>query len=569
MAGEPDTTVVRDGTGGWAARSRYLAHVVDAEAVIVSIVPNGSLTTYAAHNIGAALGTAETEAMQRALATSTVVAVPTQTVLGDGRIASSLCAAPVTWEGRRIGVIGALRVGRGWEPPSQSTVARCADLVALELAETHARTWWRRCAEAWQRRVTLIERLREDLLPLADDPPTFFDAAAERIASLAGATGASLMLLNSENELVVRSAYGPHRERARDARRRLGEGISGWVAKHAQPLLLHGRVHDARFDGVDPTIDESLVVPLRLGERVVGVISTRAHRVPDANGDDRLKDLDFVAREMAMLLARAEERTLRLGLTERLENDRREAVAMYDLARLAGIGADPEADLGGAVELIAEAFDHDAVAIWTIDVERALLVRRATRGFGEVVPGDLLLRADPLVTELLATQRPRLLTAPHSGPFARFGLESVILAPVIVDSDSCGLLLLGRRDRGYEAFDFGLAATIADILSALVRREITTHAVQRAEVERRELVLRMQEEFSEEMSRVVYVLDACQRLLGQDSDLPTDLARAARDARSALERVGVELGRDEVASRFVLPRPDARLLVLEGGERSA
>lgn len=551
--------------GTWATRTRYLADLVGADAIVVSIAPDGSPTTYAAYNMGSPLSSAAAATLERAIATQTVVAADTETMLADDRVASSLCVAPLVWEGRAIGGLAGLRVGRTWDVAEQRALARSADLVALELAETHARVWWQRSAEAWQRRIALLERARVELAPFADGRTTL-DAAAERVAALSGASGASVMLIDGENELVVRSAFGPHEHRARSARRRIGEGISGWVAKHAQPLVLRGRVDDARFTGVDPTIDESLVVPLRVGDRVLGVVATRATRVSDAGGAERLKDLGLVAGELALLIAHTEDAAARRDLTDQLESDRREAIAMYDLARLAGIGADPDGDLGGAVQLIAEAFDHEAVAIWTREPDSLGMTRRAAYGFGEVLPGDLHVDAHGVVARLLTEQRPHRFTSPLPSPLARFGLGSVILVPVIVSGESVGLLLLGRRSRPYADFDFSLAATMAEILSSLVRRELTAHAVELAEAERDAIVKRMQEEFADEMGRVIYVLDACQRLLGRDKDLPTDLARAARDARSALERVGIELGKTDVVPELSLPEPAPRLTVLDGGE---
>ncbi|HUS70555.1 MAG TPA: hypothetical protein VM075_07260 [Anaerolineae bacterium] len=42
------------------------------------------------------------------------------------------------------------------------------------------------------------------------------------------------------------------------ARRHLGEGISGWVAKNKEPLLLVGPIKDARFSGVGQGIKDAL-----------------------------------------------------------------------------------------------------------------------------------------------------------------------------------------------------------------------------------------------------------------------------------------------------------------------
>jgi GAF domain-containing protein len=553
------TAVAAATRDNWATRARYIAELVGADAVAIAIGTAPSrYSTYATHNLNNLGGIAEA-VIARAVREQSISLACLSTPLADARMASDLCVAPLVWEGRTVGSLSALRVGRAWEVAAQQLLARSAALVALELAETHARQAWQRSAQSWKRRIQLLERARFEL-GVAATAGSIIEVAAERVAVLAGATGASLMLLDDEGELVVRSVFGPHEHRARAARRRLGEGISGWVAKHGQPLLLRGPVTDHRFSGVDPTIEESLVVPLRFAGRVLGVIATRASRSPDPSAAERLKDLDLVAGELAMGIARAQEVEARIESFARLENDRREAVAMYDLARLAGMGADPDGDLQGAAGLIAEAFGHDSVAIWTMNAGRNKLVLRAARGYGEVLPGDLPIGTDDAIGSVLATQRPRLVNDAVMHPWRRFRASSLIVGPIAVEGESVGLLVLGRRDRRYEDFDFSLATVLADTLSSLMRREIAAQAAERVAIEQRELIEHMQEQFAHELGRVVYVLDACQRLLGKDRDLPADLARAARDARSALGRLGIPLDADGVTERAL---PAKRPVALE------
>jgi hypothetical protein len=280
---------------------------------------------------------------------------------------------------------------------------------------------------------------------------------------------------------------------------------------------------------------------------VLGVISTRADRVPDPYGAERLRALDLVAGDVATLISRAEEVAARTNILTRLENDRREALAMYDLARLAGIGADPEGDLEAGAALIADAFDHDSVAIWTLDSARGRLLRRAARGYGEILPSDIPLGTDDLVDRAMSGQESRTVRRPARGAWRSFAASSFIVSPIVVAGESAGLLIVGSH-RDYEHFDFTLTMTVADILSSLVRRELAAESARRSIAEHELIVERMERNFADEMGRVIYVLDACQRLLGKDRDLPRDLARAARDARQVLGRIGPRIHTSEIAA---------------------
>jgi signal transduction histidine kinase len=96
----------------------------------------------------------------------------------------------------------------------------------------------------------------------------------ELIVLSTDASEGSLMLLHEGRELLtITSASGLGREIVQGARRHLGEGISGWVAKHKEPLLLVGPIKDKRFSGAGRGIKDALCVPLMMTDEVIGVLS--------------------------------------------------------------------------------------------------------------------------------------------------------------------------------------------------------------------------------------------------------------------------------------------------------
>jgi two-component system, NarL family, sensor kinase len=140
-------------------------------------------------------------------------------------------------------------------------------------------------------------------------------------AEAVGANRASVMLLNRETcRLEIRCSVGLPPE-AILSTIGLGEGIAGWVAEYNQPFILHGPVTDPRFEGVDPTIDSSLCLPLAAQgneDRVLGVLNlTRQPGDPFTVEDLRLAsslaDLASVAVEKALLYASLRERESRVA----------------------------------------------------------------------------------------------------------------------------------------------------------------------------------------------------------------------------------------------------------------
>jgi signal transduction histidine kinase len=132
----------------------------------------------------------------------------------------------------------------------------------------------------------------------------------ELMVMAAEASEGSLMLLHEGREvLTITSATGLGRDIVQGARRHLGEGISGWVAKHKEPLLLVGPIEDARFSGTGRGIKDALCVPLMTPDDVIGVLS-----VSNKKGDGNFTDTDL---DRLVQLSRPAARMIVLTLAQR------------------------------------------------------------------------------------------------------------------------------------------------------------------------------------------------------------------------------------------------------------
>lgn len=88
------------------------------------------------------------------------------------------------------------------------------------------------------------------------------------------------------DELVLRASKNPHPEVVDRLKLRVGEGITGWVAEHREPVAIPEKAaHDPRFQFFHELPEDSyeafLSVPLMCRGRVVGVINLqhRQHHV--------------------------------------------------------------------------------------------------------------------------------------------------------------------------------------------------------------------------------------------------------------------------------------------------
>src|SRR5262249_28098458 len=119
-----------------------------------------------------------------------------------------------------------------------------------------------------------------------NDPAQLFEAITNICRKTYDCDQVSLMKLDSQaGELLVAAASG-HRnvEEVRTARVKVGEGISGWVAEHREPIILGPRVDAERFPGLavpKHRVFSAMVVPIILRDELFGVlsVSSRSRRM--------------------------------------------------------------------------------------------------------------------------------------------------------------------------------------------------------------------------------------------------------------------------------------------------
>jgi len=127
------------------------------------------------------------------------------------------------------------------------------------------------------------------------------------------------------DELVFKAdvGYAYEQPRITGLRLRLGkEGITGWVARHGQSLLVPDVSREPRYYAVDtlPDTRSELAVPLRLHDRVIGVLDVQGDRVNAFDYSDQIL-LEALANQVAVAVENA-----RLFSTVREEQAKLEAI---------------------------------------------------------------------------------------------------------------------------------------------------------------------------------------------------------------------------------------------------
>jgi len=114
-----------------------------------------------------------------------------------------------------------------------------------------------------------------------------FHEVLERVVEFASAVvkcDSCLVYVLEGDELVLRASKNPHEDVVDRLKLKVGEGITGWVAEHHEPVAVSAKAaQDPRFQFFNELPEDSfeafLSVPLLSRGRVVGVINVQ-HRLP-------------------------------------------------------------------------------------------------------------------------------------------------------------------------------------------------------------------------------------------------------------------------------------------------
>jgi GAF domain-containing protein len=171
--------------------------------------------------------------------------------------------------------------------------------VILDKAQLHYETQQR------LKEVTTLQSFAQQI-SASLDLGEVLDSIVIRLQQVLGCRGASLALLLPDTQtLEIRAAAGIQAKWKREARLKLGEGISGQVAASARPLYVSDTHAMPDFIFFDPVVRSLLCVPLTVKDRVIGTL-TVDQTAPDAftQNDERL--LQIAAAQAAVAIENAQ-----------------------------------------------------------------------------------------------------------------------------------------------------------------------------------------------------------------------------------------------------------------------
>jgi uroporphyrinogen-III synthase len=178
------------------------------------------------------------------------------------------------------------------------------------------------------------------------------------------------------NEIVLRASQLPHSGEIGKLRLQMGEGITGWVAKHKSVVALAKDASlDTRFKGFtslqEDTYQSFLSVPLVSSGDLIGVINVH-HREPHKHTSDEVALVSFIGEQMGGAIAKSRLAEQSQGAFKRME-------ALAAVAQTIAAESYLDRILQAISEMVAETLDSPVCSIMLVDDERRELVINAAR----------------------------------------------------------------------------------------------------------------------------------------------------------------------------------------------
>lgn len=193
-------------------------------------------------------------------------------------------AAPVK---RPSGVIGVLVAatpldGREITDADLKLLSAMANFagVAIENAHLVTRLDWK--AKKLAAIFEISKALNEER-----DPQVLFRLIVDRAVELMSASSGSIILVDKESGFLrIEAERGLGEDVRERLRLRIGEGITGWVAKEGKPVLVPDVRKDPRYVEANPKIRSEMAVPILRGPEVVGVLNLDHHETEAFTGEE-------------------------------------------------------------------------------------------------------------------------------------------------------------------------------------------------------------------------------------------------------------------------------------------
>ncbi len=286
------------------------------------------------------------------------------------------------------------------------------------------------------------------------------------------ASSGSLVLINPTTNFLEIHAAQNLPSAARKLKLRVGEGITGWVARTGKPARVGDVAHDPRYVSVRRDVLSELAVPLQVQGEVRGVINVDSERADAFTADDQ-----ELLQELALQAAKVIHNT---WLYEQLRLKVRLFESLASVSRTINSTLSLDEALRVITKEVCELMSARMCSLMLLDENREWLDLRASYGAGDAyIKKPRLPVSESLLGVVVRRKKP--LQVANVQADARYqnvevarneGLVSLLSVPLIFAGQTIGTLSI------YTSRPYNFSNEEIQILSALA--ELSAIAIEKA-----------------------------------------------------------------------------------------
>ncbi len=268
------------------------------------------------------------------------------------------------------------------------------------------------------------------------DPERAIHQALLAIQRTLGFEAVECLLLEEETGRLLSYGHCGFSEQAIRASLTIHQGITGRVARTGIPALVPDVTQDPDYLEVEPGTRSEMAVPLKIGERVIGVLNVESPR-QNAFTEEDMRLMATLAGHLAVILENAR---LYRETTQRL----REVTTLYEFARRMSTSLDLGVLLDSVVVTLREVLHCRAANIMLLNPRTELLEIRAAAGVKDRWRQEARLRiGEGIAGQVVQQKRP--IYVPDTWKDPRFvvfdpSVRSLLCVPLMVGDRVIGTL---------------------------------------------------------------------------------------------------------------------------------
>ncbi|MEW6093987.1 MAG: GAF domain-containing protein, partial [Chloroflexota bacterium] len=371
-------------------------------------------------------------------------------------------------------VIGMLAVDSIHEQHFNEESARLATVFASQVAAALENTrLYTQALQAAERRAVL-HRASQEIAQAATNPEQVYEAVHQAAERLMPAEAFVISLLDEGKDEILAAYLYDKSGRWPAARSPVGAGLSSEVIASGNAIIVHDLLKEQLPKGIhfgeEEEVRSILAVPMRLGEKVIGMLSAQSYQSHAYTEEDQsllemLSAHAAVAIENARLYNETHQRLTELEMVNRISTTLREAQTIPDM-------------LPRLLDETLSVLQSDAGAIWLYDSSKQMLKEAVSRGWfttvsespipsGEGIAGTTFQSGQAIVSKEFA-----------SDPLTRETARSLIppgwggaCVPIRTLQETIGVLFFAvQLPRQIQPEEVHLLTTLCEIAGNAIRR---------------------------------------------------------------------------------------------------